>query len=170
MSRCCDCFKCPFPVTTVIWGTVIKMKRWSFIVTTSSGTLLLFWRCKRFFKNSHSKYNCTRASLVRISCLFVRHSYLRILWLLARYWCSVWHKSRTKKQFDSRRDSKACPTILNDFLCAGWKVREHSLHRAFSYCSCKHPVLWEWKMNLFSASPIFHQFGQIFVKISIWVF
>ena len=52
------------------------MKRWSFIVTTSSVTLLLFWRCKRFFKNSQSKYNCTRASLVRISCLFVRHSYL----------------------------------------------------------------------------------------------
>ena len=76
VSRCCDCFNCPLPVTTLIWGTVIKMKRWSFIVTTSSVTLLLFWRCKRFFKNSHSKYNCTRASLVRISCLFVRHSYL----------------------------------------------------------------------------------------------
>ena len=76
VSRCCDCFNCPLPVTTLIWGTVIKMKCWSFIVTTSSVTLLLFWRCKRFFKNSHSKYNCTRASLVRISCLFVRHSYL----------------------------------------------------------------------------------------------
>ena len=33
-----------------------------------------------------------------------------------------------------------------------------------------HPVLWEWKMNLLSASPIFHQFGQLFVKISIWRF
>ena len=33
-----------------------------------------------------------------------------------------------------------------------------------------HPVLWEWKMNLLSASPIFHQFGQLFVKISIWMF
>ena len=76
VSRCCDWFNCPLPVTTLIWGTLIKMKCWSFIVTTSSVTLLLFWRCKRFFKNSHSKYNCTRASLVRISCLFVRHSYL----------------------------------------------------------------------------------------------
>ena len=76
VSRCCDFFNCPLPVTTLIWGTVIKMKRWSFIVTTSSVTLLLLWRCKRFFKNWHSKYNCTRASLVRISCLFVRHSYL----------------------------------------------------------------------------------------------
>ena len=76
VSRCCDFFNCPLPVTTLIWGTVIKMKRWSFIVTTSSVTLLLFWRCRGFFKNWHSKYNCTRASLVRISCLFVRHSYL----------------------------------------------------------------------------------------------
>ena len=72
VSRGCDCFNCPLPVTTLIWGTVIKMKRWSFIVTTSSVTLLLFWRCKRFFNNSHSKYNCTRASLVRFFVCLIR--------------------------------------------------------------------------------------------------
>ena len=72
VSRCCDCFNCPLPVTTLIWGTVIKMKCWSFIVTTTSVTPLLFWRCKRFFNNSHSKYNCTRASLVRFFVCLIR--------------------------------------------------------------------------------------------------
>ena len=74
VSRCCDYFNCPLPLTTLIWGTgtVMKMKCWSF-VTTSSATLLSFWRSLRFLNNSLSKY-CTRAFLVRIFCLFDPHS------------------------------------------------------------------------------------------------
>ena len=117
VSRCCDCFNCPLPVTTLIWGTVIKMKCWSFIVTTSSVTLFLFWRCKRFFNNSRSKYNCTRASLVRIFCLFDLHSYLWEFCGFSNDTTVLYDTSRTKKQFDPRQDSNACPTILNDFLC-----------------------------------------------------
>ena len=65
VSRCCDCFNCPLPVTTLIWGTAIKMKCWSFIFTTSSVTLLLFWRCKRFFPvaYSHTKMAATVKNL-----------------------------------------------------------------------------------------------------------
>ena len=178
VSRCCDCFNCPLPVTTLIWGTVIKMKRWSFIVTTSSVTLLLFWRCKRFFKNSHSKYNCTRASLVRISCLFVRHSYL---W----EFCGFEHDTNVLYDTRVEQENNLTPDGIRKRVPQYWMISYAPDGKSVNiHCTARFLIVlvsipfYEKGKWIFSQPhhfsnfqiQIFHQFGQIFVKISIWMF
>ena len=115
-----------------------------------SNTFLLFWRCKRFFNNSHSKYNCTLASLVKLFCLFDPHNYL---------WEFCGFQKDTNVLYDTRVEQR------NNLTQTGFERVSHNIEWFLM-----HPVLWEWKMNHLSASPFFHQFWQLFVKISIWMF